>query len=140
MRRFLSATLALALLSGTAAYADPFGPGPRSGHHERWDGGYRHHRDGDAGAAVAVGFGLLALTAILASQDRERDRGPAYDAYPPPPPNGQDYGRNDRPNYDQDQNDDQSQGYRQDQGSGQDFGRQDNQDQPSYDQPRPQDR
>lgn len=142
MRRFLSATLALALLSGTAAYADPYGSGPRSGHHERWDGGrdYRYHRgDGDgAGAAVAVGFGLLALTAILASQDHERDRAPAYDNYPPPPPNGQDYGRNDGPN--NGENYDPGQDTRQDQGNSQDYRGQDNQDQPPADRSHSQDR
>ena len=140
MKRFLSATLALALLSGTAAYADPFGHGPRSGHHERWNGGYRHHRDDGAGAAVAVGFGLLALTAILASQDHERDRGPAYDNYPPPPPNGQDYRRGDEPNYDQGQTYDQGQGYGQDQGYDPDNGRPDDQNQPATDQRHPQGR
>ena len=140
MRRFLSATLALALLSGTAAYADPYGHGSRSGHHERWDGGrdYRYHHGDGAGAAVAVGFGLLALTAILASQDHERDRAPDYDNYSPPPPNGQDYDRNDGPNDGQDY--DQGQDTRQDQGYSQDYRDQDNQDQPLADRSRPQDR
>jgi len=137
MKRLISAALALALLSGTAAYADPYGHGSRYGHQERWDGGYRHHRGDGAGAAVAVGFGLLALTAILASQNRER--APAYDNYPPPPPpNGQDYRRNDGPN--DGQNVDQGQDTRRDQDNGQDYRGQDNQDQPPTDRSRSQDR
>lgn len=90
MKRLMSAALALALLSGTAANADPWGYGPRGGHHERWDRGWdhgrRHHDDG-AGTAIAVGVGLLALTAIIAASDNDREekRVRAYD-YPPPPP------------------------------------------------------
>lgn len=93
MKRLMSAALVLALLSGTAASADPWGYGPRGGHHERydrgWDRGWDHHRhhDDGTGTAVAVGVGLLALTAIIAAADRDRDepRARAYD-YPPPPP------------------------------------------------------
>lgn len=119
MKRLLSAALALSLLSGTAAMADPFGPGP--GHHDRFDrdGGrhYRHHDDG-TGAAVAVGFGLLALTAILAASSRDQARERDYGNPPPPPPpppdgsyygpdNGQapDYGPNNGPAYDNNRND-----------------------------------
>ena len=85
-KRLMSAALALALLSGTAASADPW-HGPRGGHYDRYDRydrGYRHHNDG-AGAAVAVGVGLLALTAILAASERDRARTQPY-ADPPPPP------------------------------------------------------
>lgn len=83
MKRLMSAALALALLSGTAASADPWG-----GRHMRYDHGWRHHRhhDNDAGTAIAVGVGLLALTAIIASADRDRDRARAYADVPPPPP------------------------------------------------------
>lgn len=93
MKRLLRTALALALLSATAASADPFGAGPRGGH-PTYDGGPRlRHHHGD-GTAVAVGFGLLALTAIIASQERERARSQAYDDVPPPPDqdNGPGYG------------------------------------------------
>jgi hypothetical protein len=102
MKRLLNAALALSLLSGTAACAEPFDH--RGSQHERsdfdrgrggWDGDhgrYRYHDDG-AGTAIAVGVGLLALTAILASQDRDRevryDRRDGQDYrnnVPPPPP------------------------------------------------------
>jgi Ni/Co efflux regulator RcnB len=111
MKRLLSAALALSLLSGTAAFAEPFDH--RGGHHDsnrgRHDWNGRHHRghDNDAGTAIAVGVGLLALTAIIASsQDRERQaqyerqRNDDYyrnDAPPPPdyrrdgPPPPRDY-------------------------------------------------
>lgn len=111
MKRLLSAALALSLLSGTAAFAEPFDH--RGGQHQRgdfdrgnrgWDG--RHHRGhgNDAGTAIAVGVGLLALTAIIAaSQDRDRQaqyerrryEGYYRDDAPPPP----DY-RRDGPTYD----------------------------------------
>ena len=125
MKRLLSAALALSLLSGTAAMADPFGPGP--GHQDRFDrdGGrhYRHHDDG-TGAAVAVGFGLLALTAILAASDRDQARERDYGnppPPPPPPPNGPNYGPNDRgQGYDHSQGygPDNSQGYDNNQNDG----------------------
>ncbi len=102
MKRLLSAALALTLLSGSVAYADPY-RGPRDGHYDRWDNrGDRHdwgrrdwdrhdryrHRDNGAGTAIAVGVGLLALTAILASQDNDRRERVYYreDYVPPPPP------------------------------------------------------
>jgi hypothetical protein len=67
--------------------ADPHGFGPRDGYHRGYDHGYRHHDDG-AGTAFAVGFGLLALTAIVAASenDRERDRAYRQEYVPPPPP------------------------------------------------------
>lgn len=100
MKRLLSAALALSLLSGTAVYAEPFDH--RGGQHERHDydrnyrgGDHWRHRDRDngAGTAIAIGVGLLALTAILASQDNDRERDVRYDRRydyrydaPPPPP------------------------------------------------------
>jgi hypothetical protein len=94
MKRLLSTALALALLSGTASYADPFGHGPRGGHHERYDRGWHHrgHHGDDTGAAVAVGFGLLALTAIIAASERDRDQAREQYAPPPPPPPPPGYG------------------------------------------------
>jgi len=79
MKRLLSAALALTLLGGSAAYAGPYGG---YGHYY---GGHRHFgwRHDDAGAAVAVGVGALALIAILAAQDRERHEA----QYQGPPPN-----------------------------------------------------
>ena len=61
MKRLVSAALALSLLGGTAAAAAPY------------DNGARHYRarHGDNGAAVAAGIGLLALVAILASQQHQ---------------------------------------------------------------------
>ena len=82
MKRLLSAALALSLLSGTAAFAEPFDH--RGGHHDRGDfdrgnHGWDHRRHGnDAGTAIAVGVGLLALTAIIAAS-QDRDRGAQYD-------------------------------------------------------------
>lgn len=98
MKRLLSAALALSLLSGTAAFAEPFdhrGGGHYDfdrGRHD-WNGrGHRGHGN-DAGTAIAVGVGLLALTAIIAaSQDRdrqaqyERRRYDGYYRYDAPPP------------------------------------------------------
>lgn len=125
MKRLLSAAIALSLLSGTAAIADPFGPGP--GHHDRYDRGWgRHdgrHHDDDAGTAVAVGVGLLALTAILAASDRDQTRERDY-ANPPPPPNGPDYGPEYGPNNGQSYDNNQNYGP-------------DNQGQPPYDNNRP---
>lgn len=98
MKRFLSAALALSLLSGTAAMADPHGFGPRDGYRhgysQGYDRGYRHHHDDGAGTAFAVGFGLLALTAIVAASenDRERDRVYRQEYVPPPPPPASYYG------------------------------------------------
>lgn len=101
MKRFLSAALALSLLGATAAQADSF-YGPRGGHYERYDrhdydrdrDHYRHHDN--SGALIAAGVGLFALTAILASQNNERER--VYvrdDRYAPPPPPPPYYGPRD---------------------------------------------
>ena len=136
MKRLLSAALALSLLSGTAAMADPFGPG--TGHHDRYDRGWdRHHggRHGDgAGTAIAVGFGLLALTAILAASDRDLARERDYGNPPPPPPNGPNYGPNNgpdnrqAPDYGPNDRPNNHQGYDNNQNYGPD-----NQGQPPYD-------
>jgi hypothetical protein len=78
MKRLLSTVLALTLLSGTAAYADPHGYGRGNGGYEHSDGyrGERHwdrrHGDND-GAAFAAGVGILALFAVMASQNQNRD-------------------------------------------------------------------
>ena len=122
MKRILSVALALTLLSGSAAVAGPYGHGnygQHKGYSQQYRGDhYRGHRGNDGGA-IAFGFGILALTAIIASQNRDRervqDRGydqGAYDqsgydqgAYGPGPndgPNG--YGPNDGPNGNYDQN------------------------------------
>jgi hypothetical protein len=91
MKRLLSVILALALLSPMAANADPFGRGPHGGYNTHYDGGWRHHghHDDGAGTAVAVGFGLLALTAIIAASDQDREEARER-AYAPPPPRYQD--------------------------------------------------
>lgn len=122
MKRLLSAALALALLSGTAATAEPFGPPPPPRHHHDHHPGHhpghgswhhRHHHD-DTGAAVAVGVGLLALTAIIAASERERA---AQDYAPPPgdqnygPGYEQDYGPDQGPDADQPAGDDGNQDY-----------------------------
>lgn len=98
MKRLLSAALALTLMSGSVAYAEP--PGGW-GHHDRdrgfdhrgrdFDRGHFRGRHDDTGAAIAVGVGMLGLIAILAAQDRER-RDAQY-APPPPPPPPPGYGR-----------------------------------------------
>src|SRR6185312_8835753 len=69
MKRLISAALALSLLGATAASAAPtHGPiAPVDYRHS-----YRHHDNGN-GAAIAAGIGFLALTAILASQNHDRD-------------------------------------------------------------------
>ena len=78
MKRILSVALALTLLSGSAAVAGPYGHGnygQHNGYSQHYRGDYyRGHRGNDAGPAIAVGVGILALTAILASQSRERER------------------------------------------------------------------
>lgn len=69
MKRLISAALALTLLGATAASAAPvrgsFAPVDYRDH-------YRDHDNGN-GAAVAAGIGFLALAAILASQNHDRD-------------------------------------------------------------------
>jgi len=97
MKRLFTAALTLSLLGATAAQADPYGyhHGSAAEHYQNrgydrgGDRGYRHHGN-DAGAAIAVGFGLIALTAILAANhDREHD----YDRFDRPlPPSAPDYG------------------------------------------------
>ena len=73
MKRILSVALALTLLSGSAAVAGPYGHGDygqRNGYSQQYRGDhyrggyYRGHRGNDAGPAIAVGVGILALTAI----------------------------------------------------------------------------
>lgn len=73
MKRLIAATVALTMLGSTAAMAHS----RHDRHHHNWRGYERHHHDDGAGAAIAVGFGIVALAAILASQDDDRDR--AYD-------------------------------------------------------------
>jgi hypothetical protein len=81
MKRILSVALALTLLSGSAAVAGPYGHGnygQRNGYSEQYRGDhyrgghYRGHRGNDGGA-IAFGIGILALTAIIASQNRDRE-------------------------------------------------------------------
>ena len=69
MKGLVSATLALSLLGGTAASAQDYryGYGDPDYHRGYDDGSYRHHHRND-GAAIAAGIGLVALVAILASQ------------------------------------------------------------------------
>jgi len=82
MKRLLSIMLALSLAGGTAAYAGNYGHG---GYHG-YDGGYgRYHGNGN-GAAVVAGIGVLALIAIMASQNRHDERQPVMDNPPPPQP------------------------------------------------------
>jgi len=65
MKRILSAALALTLLSGTAAMADPYDHGGRN------YGGYSdQYRGHDNSGAIVAGVGFLTLAAILASQHR----------------------------------------------------------------------
>jgi hypothetical protein len=117
MKRILSVALALTLLSGSAAVAGPYGHGnygQHNGYSQQYRGDhYRGHRGNDGGA-IAFGVGILALTAIIASQNRDRervqDRGydqRGYDqgAYGPGPNDGPSaYGPNDGPNGNYDQN------------------------------------
>ncbi len=133
MKRVLSAALALSLVSGSVAFADPYGNrggysdrgdyrnrgGDRDGWRDRGDyRGDRHwdrrdRRNNGAGTAIAVGVGIFALMAIMASQDRERERAAEYrqandgyygDAPPPPPPQYYDdrYGPSPSQPYDRD--------------------------------------
>lgn len=92
LKSVLSGALALTLISSTVAYADPYYGGHRD--HGGWGEHHRGHHRGDEGAAVAVGIGLFALVAIMAAQDRERERDTQYQRGddrdyrdgPPPPP------------------------------------------------------
>ena len=84
MKCLLSAALALSLLGGTAAVAAPYDRGGyNSGYYDQdYNAGYgdRDRRDnyrgrGDNnGAAVVAGIGILALAAILASQNHRNHR------------------------------------------------------------------
>jgi|SRR5579871_1195971 len=66
MKRLVSAALALTMLSGTAAVAAPYDHGGQ-GYYNGYGNQYRRH-DGNNGAAIVAGVGILALAAILASQ------------------------------------------------------------------------
>ncbi len=99
LKSVLSGALALTLISGTVAYADPY----HGGYRDRggWSEHHSHHRGNDDGAALAVGVGLFALVAIMAAQDRDRDNEVRYqrsrdydyrDGPPPPPPYDDRYG------------------------------------------------
>ncbi|NIK89608.1 uncharacterized protein YraI [Rhizomicrobium palustre] len=107
MRKLLTAALALTVgfgtLAASAAKADPYDYGRRGGWHEyRYverdyrdyrgyrDDRYRRHHD-NTGTAIAVGVGLIALTAILASQNNDRHYDDVRYAPPPPPPPPRDY-------------------------------------------------
>ena len=68
MKRLISATLALTLLSGTAAVAAPTDHG-RNGYNQDYRGD--RGRSDNSGAIVA-GVGLLAIAAILASQSHSQ--------------------------------------------------------------------
>ncbi len=71
MKRLISATLALSLLGATAASAAPYGYGDQ-GYSDGYGNSYRddayRDRGTDNGAAIVAGVGLLALVAIMASQ------------------------------------------------------------------------
>ena len=117
MKRLLSAILALSLFSGTAAIAGPYNHGGQGfgvtngySHGDRGRGSYYGRRDyrNNDGAAVATGVGILALIAILASQNRHDERqavmgNPSppqpYDAYPQDYQGSRDYqgGQNGNP-------------------------------------------
>ena len=82
MKRLVSAALALSLLGATAAVADPYDHGNRGyndsyGRQDR-DGYHRDHRNND-GTAVVAGLSILALAAILASQNHHQHRYYGYD-------------------------------------------------------------
>jgi len=72
MKRLISATLALTLLSGTAAVAAPADHG-RNGYNQGYNQDYRgdRGRSNNSGAIIA-GVGLLAIAAILASNSHDR--------------------------------------------------------------------
>jgi hypothetical protein len=76
MKRLLSATLALSLLGATAASAAPYGYGDQ-GYSDGYSNSYRddgyRDRGTDNGPAIAAGIGLLALVAIMASQNHRHD-------------------------------------------------------------------
>lgn len=77
MKRLVSATLALTLLGGTAAVAEPYdrdgqgydGAYGNQSYYGGYNDGYRSHYRDDCGVFVA-GLGVLTLAAILASQHR----------------------------------------------------------------------
>ncbi len=81
MKRLISATLALSLLGATAAMAAPYSYGDQgtsNGYNNSYgDNGYRDNgyrgRGDDNGGAIVAGVGILALAAILASQNHRRD-------------------------------------------------------------------
>lgn len=103
LKPILSAALALSLIGGTAAYADPY-HGP---HYEHRGWGYheRHHDNG-AATAAAVGIGLFALVAIAAANEHDREaRAHERDYRDLPPPDrdrGSYYGQDRDPNYGRD--------------------------------------
>ena len=76
MKRLLSATLALSLLGGSAAVAAPYDHGNR-GSNNGYSSGYdnRDRGDNDRGRrgndGAAIGLGIFALAAILASQNHQ---------------------------------------------------------------------
>ena len=70
MKGLVSATLALSLLGGTAASAQDYRDryGDADFHRAYYDDAYYYHHHRNDGAAIAVGIGIVALAAILASQ------------------------------------------------------------------------
>lgn len=104
MKRLISTALAFSLIGATALQAEPFrfsgrnhGSYGQQGHFDRgrdFDRRHHHHHNDDAGTAIAVGVGLIALTAILAAQaDRDSSREADYERYAPPPPPPEDANR-----------------------------------------------